>query len=223
MSDADSGSTESPARALEPRAVADVLAEAAEWRLLGLLLERPRREWREEIAALGREVRDEKVRLAADQALEAGEGEYLALLGPGGVVSPREVTYRSFEDPGWILSALTTVYGAFAFAPRVEDPPDHVAVEVGFVGYLLLKEAFARAAGDDDAAAVTAGARAEFVSGHLSPMVGALAERLASAGDSRVALAVRLVADRVPPAPAVRSLAPEDVSDPCGMCPAGGE
>lgn len=200
--------------------VVALLAEAAEWRLIGLLLERPRPGWSEEVAALGRETRNDPLRAAAEHAAAATEGEYLSLLGPGGAVSPREVTYRSFEDPGWILSRLATMYEAFAFTPRVEEPPDHVAVEAGFVGYLLLKEAFARGADDGAAAETTAAARQDFLATHLAPMAGPVAERLVACGPSSFAEAARLLAERVPPAPpGAHAGAPSEVPAACGLCP----
>jgi hypothetical protein len=53
------------------------------------------------------------------------------------------------------LSDLARYYEAFGYRPRGEDPLDHVAVEVGFVAYLHLKEALALANEDDEGASVT--------------------------------------------------------------------
>ena len=193
------------------------VAAAAEWRLLGLLLERPRAGWHEEVAQLGCEAGEAAMREVAETAGDAREGEYLALLGPGGAVSPREVAYRGLEDPGRVLADLATAYQAFAFRPRAEDPIDHIAVEVAFVAYLFLKEGFALASGDVEAAETTAAARGAFVTEHVATIAAPLAERLAAAGPSRLARAAALVAARVPhrEAPA---LAP-DLPDGCGMCP----
>jgi hypothetical protein len=204
-------------------AAATAVAAAAEWRLLGLLLERPRAGWHDEVARLGREVGGIAIRDAVAAAGGAGEGEYLALLGPGGLVSPREVAYRGLQDPGRVLADLAAVYQAFAFRPRAEDPMDHIAVEVAFVGYLFLKEGFALATGDTEAAETTAAARAAFVSEHLSTMATRLAERLAacrlSSGPARTAA---LVAARVPrrDAPALPPGLSEAEGAPegCGVC-----
>jgi len=174
------------------------IAEAAEWRLIGLLLERPRSGWHEEVAALVREVHDVALPEAAAAARDAAEGKYLRLLGPGGVVSPREVTYQPFADPGHVLAELATVYDAFAFRPRVEEPIDHVAVEVAFVGYLLLKEAFVDACGDEAAAAVTAAARSTFVEAHLAALAVPFAQRLQAVGPSYLLPIAQLLAARVP-------------------------
>ncbi|MFI5397921.1 MAG: molecular chaperone TorD family protein [Candidatus Binatia bacterium] len=192
------------------------IAEAAEWRLLGLLFERPHATWREEVAALAREVGDTEIRAAAEAARDATEGDHLALLGPGGAVSPREVTYCSFADPGRVLADLAAFYEAFGFHPCAEDPIDHVAVETGFVGYLLLKEEFARAHGDRGAAEATVAARHHFLETHLALLAGPFAERLGACGPSYVACAAGLLAARVPK---TRPAAPEpDTPGGCGAC-----
>lgn len=174
------------------------LSAAASWHLLALLLERPRAGWREEVEALAREVQDTELCAAAREVREAGEGEYLRLFGPGGQVSPREVAHRSWHDPGWVLADLARYYDAFAYRPRCEDPPDHVCIEAGFVGYLHLKEAVALAAVDAEAAQRAAEARRRFLEEHLAPLALRLRKQVDSVGASRIARAVRLLAERVP-------------------------
>jgi len=211
----------SPTRAQRAFAAdpARTIAPAAEWRLISLLFERPRAGWHAEVAALAREVHDPELGAAAEAARTAGEGEFLSVLGPGGRVSPREVAYRSFEDPGQILAALSAVYGAFAYQPRAEDPLDHVAVEAGFVGYLLLKEAFAAAGGQRKAAAMAAVTRSDFLQTHLAPLAAPLAERLQAAGPAYLAAVARVLAARLPaPAPVVTDTAQPDDNPACGAC-----
>ena len=203
------------------RAGRRALRSAAEWRLLSMLLERPRPGWHEELLAVGREVGDRRLNAAATLAQQAREGEYLAVLGPGGALSPREVAYCGKQDPGWVLADLAGFYQAFAFRPAAEDPLDHVAVEVGFVGYLFLKEGFARAAGDADAAAITGRARRAFVSRHLAAIAAPLAQRLQTAGSSYLAAAAQLLAARTPAPPPQASLAElPDEAHACGTCAA---
>ncbi len=165
------------ADAVEPR-IHELLRQATEWRFLGLLFERPREGWWQDVEALVREVGDPELKAAAEAAREeADQGLYLALLGPGGAVSPREVAYRGMEDPGHILAEIMAFYEAFAFRPATEEPPDHLAVEAGFLGYLCLKQAYARARRNDEEAGVAAAAAARFRETHLSTLAWPVLER----------------------------------------------
>lgn len=158
-----------------------LLAQAAGWRLLSALLERPRDGWREEILALAREVADGELAAGARRVAEdASEGEYLAVLGPGGAVSPREVAYRPDTDPAAILARLNALYEAFSYRPASEDPPDHIAVELGFAGFLVLKRSFAEQRDDAASATLVAEGLALFRAEHLDAFAAALAERLAA-------------------------------------------
>ncbi|MEP0775804.1 MAG: molecular chaperone TorD family protein [Acidobacteriota bacterium] len=160
---------------------APALSEAAAWRLLSCLLERPRDSWREEVAVLAREVGDPALAEAAARAAsEASEGAYLAVLGPGGSVSPRQVAYEPERDPAAILAQLATLYDAFAYRPAGEDPPDHIAVELGFAGFLALKGAWAATQGDATALATLQRATELFRREHLDAFAGALGQRLAT-------------------------------------------
>lgn len=197
------------------------IAEAAEWRLIGLLLERPRPGWHDEVAALAEEVGNAQLRTVATGARAATEGGYLRLLGPGGMISPRAVTYRAFEDPGRILADLAGFYGAFAFQPGAEEPIDHIAVATGFVSYLLLKEGFAEARGDIESAETTATARQRFVETHLAPMVHSFVSRLEVAGAGYLLDCGRLLASKVPAAPSGAATLPAADADEIPICGAG--
>jgi nitrate reductase assembly molybdenum cofactor insertion protein NarJ len=196
-----------------------LLGKATAWRLLGLLFERPRQGWSQEVEALSRSVSDPEIRAAADAAREqASEGLYLAFLGPGGPVSPREVTYRGMEDPGRIVADISAFYEAFAFRPETEEAPDHLAVEAGFVGYLLLKEAYARARGNEEEAEVAATAATRFREAHLATLAWPVAGRLATTDVRYLALAAAALARRSGPRPetatAVKARPPR-----CEHCP----
>jgi nitrate reductase assembly molybdenum cofactor insertion protein NarJ len=143
-------------------------------------------------------------------------------VGPGGVASPRAVAYGGYQDPGRVLAEIAEFYKAFAFQPRAEDPIDHVAVAVGFVGYLALKEAFAAAGGNKAAAKTTAEARQRFVETYLAMMVHPMAERLALAGPSYLVDVAQALAARVPaPAHPTVLAADDDLPAECGACPVG--
>lgn len=177
-----------------------LLGEAAAWRLLGLLFERPREGWWQEVEMLRRDVADPAIKAAADAAhVMAKEGLYLALLGPGGTVSPREVAHRGMEDPGRILADISAFYEAFAFQPETEEAPDHLSVEAGFLGYLCLKEAYARARGNDQEAEVAAQAAQRFRDEHLASFAWPVALRLEEAGIRYLSLAASALAHRSGP------------------------
>ncbi|MBI4879653.1 MAG: molecular chaperone TorD family protein [Planctomycetes bacterium] len=167
---------------MDPGAVS-LLREAAEWRLMGLLFECPGEKWQAEVASLAAEVVAPDLRDAAAAArAQAALGLYHTALGPGGPAAPREVSHRETLVAGRLLAELRSVYEAFAYAPAIEEPPDHVAVEAGFVAYLRLKEAYARARGDQEQAAVAAQAARQFSAEHLRHVAEPLARTLASSG-----------------------------------------
>lgn len=178
----------------------DLLREAAEWRLMGLLFEYPREGWREELAALVSQVSDPALREAGQEARGDGHaGLYLAVLGPGGAVSPREVGYLPLQDPGRILADVTAFYEAFGYQPALTEPLDHVAAEAGFLGYLKLKEAFARSRDATEEAAVAAEAAESFLAEHLRNVAEPLSRRLATAAPRYLVLAGEALLRRARP------------------------
>lgn len=188
-----------------------LLGEAAEWRLLGLLFECPTGRWRDEIAALAGEVPSDALRAAA-VAIDEGatEGQYHSVFGPGGPAPPREATYRDTVELGSLMSDLAVYYDAFGFAPRSDEPPDHIAVEIGFVAYLKLKEAYALAEGDDERVALAARAASQFISDHLARLASPLAQTLRHSHLEYLAQASRILAERVgaPPRSAMLPMLP---------------
>ncbi len=155
-----------------------LVAQAAAWRLASLLLERPRPQWRNEIAELASEVDARKLRHAAAETEQATEELYHRLFGPGGTTSPREVSYCGMEDPGKVMAQLANFYQAFSFAPRREESIDHISVEAGFVGYLFLKQAYAQLQGDSESGDITKDARERFIKQHLERCAQGLMSRL---------------------------------------------
>ena len=154
-----------------------LLAQAAAWRLVSLLFERPRPLWHGEVAKLAAEVNEPKLRRSAAEAEEATEELYHRLFGPGGMISPREVSYCGMEDPGQVMAQLAKFYQAFSFAPSREESIDHISVEAGFIGYLFLKQAYAQMQGDSESDGVTEDARKHFFNEHLQRCAQKLVER----------------------------------------------
>ncbi len=200
-----------------------LLREAQDWRLLGLFFERPRNDWWQEVAELADSSQDEALRAAAQATPGAGQGAYLARLGPGGVLSAREAGYRKTTDPSQLLFEIQTAYEAFAYVPVAEDPPDHLAVECGFVGWLRLKEAYALASGDAESASIASDAAKLFQSRHLAAMAEPLCVRLELLEPGYLLLAAKALLARVGPRPddlegywVPDGLAGKDCASACG-------
>jgi nitrate reductase assembly molybdenum cofactor insertion protein NarJ len=187
--------------------VLDLLRDAAEWRLLGRLFECPTPDWRDEVAAISREVPATLITRAARHARrQATEGLYHSAFGPGGPAPPREVSYYRSVELGSLLSAIEADYAAFGYAPTVNEPPDHVAVEVGFVAYLRLKEAYALATGDAEAAAITRRVAERFTAEHLAVVAVPLAALLEQSGVRYLSDVSRLLVERIGPSQAPKQL-----------------
>lgn len=187
---------------MHPRSLA-LLREAAWWRLLGRLFECPNDEWRRDVAALALEVDDDGLCAAADAArATATEGQYHSVFGPGGPAPPREVSYHDSLELGSLMSELAGYYDAFGYRPATSEAPDHVAVEAGFIAYLRFKEAYARAAGDEEHASLTADAAERYLADHLAMIAAPLAAVLADSEMDYLVLASGLLAARAgnPPA-----------------------
>ena len=191
---------------------ATLLREAAEWRLLGLLFECPGQNWYVQVRALAQEAADPLLRSAAETALdEASEGDYHSIFGPGGPAPAREVSYHETIQLGYLISELTAYYAAFAYQPVTQEALDHVSVEVGFIGYLRLKEAYAVASGELEAAKEARDAASRFTNDHLSCFAQPLANSLAESGVAYLAAAGSALLARVGPPrtlPVIQSLPP---------------
>jgi nitrate reductase assembly molybdenum cofactor insertion protein NarJ len=176
----------------------DLLRQAAEWRLIALLFEPPDEAWRDEVQSLGQSQSDELLREAAQSALEeAAPGLYHSTFGPGGPVSPREVAYQKLVLPGALVSEIEGYYSAFGYCPRGDEPPDHLAVEAGFIAYLRLKEACAQSRDEAEPAAVTAEASQRFLVEHLAVMAQPLAAALADSPVRYLTLAAEALRRRI--------------------------
>jgi nitrate reductase assembly molybdenum cofactor insertion protein NarJ len=194
-----------------------LLREAAEWRLLGLLFERPRGSWWREISSLAPEIFDPGLRAAISGAARATEPEYLALVGPGAPVNLRSIAHRKASDPGHVFAEIRAMFEAFGFAPHREDTVDHASVLCGFVGYLRLKEALARADEDTRDAEVSERIASLVIRDHLAMLAEPVCHTLFEREASYLALAAQALLERVGRRPA-------DVEGgwaPDGLIPAG--
>ena len=207
-----------------------LLQSAAQWRLIALLFEPPEGPWHEQVASLADEVDDPALKQAAAAALRPAEpgiplepvpgvaaadascSLYHSTFGPGGPAAAREVSYRKRTLPGPMLSELAAFYEAFGYRPALAEPPDHVAVEAGFVAFLRFKEAYAVTREQWEQAAMAAEAAQRFQDDHLAMMAQPLATSLAASGIEYLQLISAALLDRVGPRP-------EPLADPPGDLP----
>jgi hypothetical protein len=201
---------------------AELLRDAAGWRLVSLLFECPSAPgWRQQVAALADETGDPDLRAAAEAAqTEAGEGLYHSIFGPGGPAPGREASYHDNIQLGYLMSELVHYYGAFAYRPVTQEAEDHVTVEAGFIGFLRLKQAYALEIGDEESAAVTAEAARQFIEDHLSRMAQPLAQSLAESGVRYLASASAALLRRAGPPRTLPVISQPDVGD-CEMACGG--
>jgi nitrate reductase assembly molybdenum cofactor insertion protein NarJ len=132
---------------------------------------------------------------------EADAAMFHSTFGPGGPASPREVSHRDLLLPGGMISEVEHYYEAFGYAPAVDEPPDHVAVEAGFIGYLRLKLAYAVSQGSGQQQAVAQEAAEQFIREHLAAIAEPLEQALAQSAIRYLALAAEALVARTGPAP----------------------
>jgi nitrate reductase assembly molybdenum cofactor insertion protein NarJ len=174
-----------------------LLNEAAEWRLISLLFQCPDSNWQHQVNALADETRDADLRASAAAAnMKASAGLYHSIFGPGGPAAPREVSYRDWAQPGYLMSELTSYYAAFSYRPDMPEAADHVSVEAGFIAYLRMKEAYALASSDFEHADIAAEASRLFIEDHLSVYAHRLARLLENSSIRYLALAAAALQQR---------------------------
>jgi len=175
-----------------------ILVEAAEWRLISLLFDCPIGDWFKQVEMLGEQVLDKRLKRAARVVQkEASEGLFHSIFGPGGPAPGREISYRGWVQPGYMLSELSSFYDAFSYKPVTDEALDHVAVETGFIAYLRLKEIFALECSDTESADVTATASKTFIDEHLSKYAEQMSKILANSGIEYLSLASEALFKRV--------------------------
>lgn len=180
----------------------ELLQQAAEWLLLGMLFEPPQGDWRETLESLAAEVRDGQLVAIARQAQdEANNGVYHSAFGPGGPACPREVSHHLSVTPGGLISELQGWYEAFGYAPMCGEAPDHVTVEAGFVAFLYFKQAYAVANGQLDQAQSVAESLERFRAEHLAAIAAPLTQALRESGIGYLAAAAAALRARTGPAP----------------------
>lgn len=103
------------------------------------------------------------------------EGEYNRLFRVGLICTPYETEHDPMKSvrKGPVLSDILGFYTAFGLktSERLKELPDHIAVELEFMSWLILKEGYARARGWKDRLELTLAAEGKFLGDHLGRWV----------------------------------------------------
>jgi TorA maturation chaperone TorD len=171
--------------------IKQLLASGAGWHLLSLLLRCPSDTSPASIDALLPELsfglQSEAAKIAKYVKDPDRENAYHRLLGSAGGISPYESDYYGYgkegmREKGAVLGDVAAFYRAFGFDPSNEllEAPDHIAVELAFLAFLKLKEAYALMSGDHEARQICCKAEADFLDDHLLGWAPQLLDRLTS-------------------------------------------
>ena len=178
------------------------LERAATWRMASLLFSEPCADRAAELTELAALVPDtaraEASELAGDTPIRS-DGYYPAL-GPGGCAATESAYDRAaIANRGPLIADVAAFYEAFAYPPRLTSglAPDHVAVELDFLGFLALKVAYALDQHREEEGVVARAAYREFLDEHPAFWIDQLAERLESSGHEPFARAGRWVSAAV--------------------------
>jgi len=195
--------------------VADWLETAATWQFASLLFQTPSARSLRDLHGLAREVAPAVRPLAGrltEVALDAWDAEYHRVLGPGGVPAC-ESSYddNALAGRGPLLSRVAGFYDAFAYRPDDESPevPDHVSIELGFLGYLALKAAFAMDRNERGRLAIVHEAYDRFLGEHLSFWFDRFAERITGSDSALYGEALAVVSTLVPALPCAEARSPQ--------------
>lgn len=173
------------------KGVKELLTEGAGWHFFSLLFRCPsdtsQMSVEKLLPELAPNLRSEAQRIGNLAKDPYREDTYHRLLGSAGGVSPYESDYYGYgkegmREKGAIMGDVAAFYKAFAFEPSSEllEAPDHIAIELAFLGYLKLKEAYALMSGDTEARQICCKAQADFLEEHLLGWAPELLDRLAS-------------------------------------------
>ena len=165
----------------------------------------------------------------AEAALEhASEGLHIALFGPAGNVPVREVTHYGGVQFGYLMAELSAYYEAFGYQPQVDEADDHLAVQLGFMSFLKMKQALALIEGNSEHAQVACEAASSFLKEHLAVQAEPVLQALGNHAPDYLVQGGELILQQAGPSPRSSyplgaTLEEGDDSEPmsCGPAPAG--
>ena len=130
--------------------------------------------------------------VALASAEEERRERYFAVLGPGGCPATESAyDLAAMANRGPLIAEVSAFYEAFSYPARLTSDvvPDHVVVELDFMGYLAFKIAYALHENRADDRAVAEAAYTDFRDRHVRFWLQAFCERLQETAASPFAAA----------------------------------
>jgi TorA maturation chaperone TorD len=159
------------------------LSRAVSWRFGSLLFQEPHparsRELRALMALLPPALEGAAGPLAADT--DARNDRYFAVMGPGGCAATESAyDLAAMANRGPLIAEVSAFYEAFEYPARLTSDlaPDHIVIELDFLGFLALKVAYALHEGRVEDREIAASAYADFRDRHPSFWLEPLRDRL---------------------------------------------
>ena len=176
------------------------LARAAAWRFGAELFREPHPDARNELQSLvpllPESRRTDAARLAADE--DARNDQYFAVLGPGGCPATESAyDLAAMANRGPLVAEVSAFYEAFGYPPRLTSDlaPDHLVIELDFLGYLAMKVAYAQHEGRDADRDIAKAAYLDFRDRHPRFWMEGLRDRLSEMGATPFASGAEWVCD----------------------------
>jgi hypothetical protein len=180
--------------------VNDWLTRAVSWRFASKLFQEPTATRADELGSLMPVLPPAQRASAATLAAEATVRNdlYFSVLGPGGCAAT-ESSYdlAAMANRGPLIAEVSSFYEAFAYPPRLTSDlaPDHVVVELDFLGFLALKVAYATLEGRTAEGEIAEAAYFEFRDRHPRFWLAGLKDRLQETGAAAYVHAAEWVCD----------------------------
>lgn len=175
------------------------LARAAMWRFGAQLFREPQSACQDDLRALVPLLPSKQTSAAQ---LAAGENvrmeQYFAVLGPGGCPATESAyDLAAMANRGPLVAEVSAFYEAFGYPPRLTSDlaPDHLVIELDFLGFLAMKVAYAQHEGRDADRDVAKAAYLDFRDRHPRFWMERLRDRLSEMGATPFASSAEWVCD----------------------------
>ena len=178
----------------------DWLTRAVNWRFAATLFQEPALARANELQTLVALFPPAQMASAAPLVAESNvrNDGYFSVLGPGGCAATESAyDLAAMANRGPLIAEVSAFYEAFAYPPRLTSDlaPDHIVVELDFLGFLALKVAYALFEGRDEEREIAERAYLDFRDRHPRFWLEGLRDRLQEAEAEPFARAATWVCD----------------------------